>query len=33
MALEAQIIPQVPIESHDKHVDIIITEKRVIYKI
>jgi 5-formyltetrahydrofolate cyclo-ligase len=33
LALEAQIIPQVPIESHDKHVDIIITEKRVIYKI
>lgn len=33
LALEAQIIPQVPIESHDKHVDIIITEDRVIYKI
>jgi 5-formyltetrahydrofolate cyclo-ligase len=33
LALEAQIIPQVPIESHDKHVDIIITENRVIYKI
>ncbi len=33
LALEAQIIPQVPLESHDKHVDIIITEKRVIYKI
>jgi len=30
---EEQIIPQVPIESHDKHVDIIITEDRVIYKI
>jgi 5-formyltetrahydrofolate cyclo-ligase len=33
LAFEAQIIPQVPIESHDKHVDIIITENRVIYKI
>ena len=33
LALECQIIPQVPMESHDKHVDIIITEKRVIYKI
>ncbi len=33
LALESQIIQQVPMESHDKHVDIIITEKRVIYKI
>jgi 5-formyltetrahydrofolate cyclo-ligase len=33
LAFEAQIIPQVPIESHDKHVDIIVTENRVIYKI
>lgn len=33
LALEDQIVPQVPIESHDKHVDIIITEKRIIYKI
>jgi 5-formyltetrahydrofolate cyclo-ligase len=33
LALEEQIIPQVPIESHDKHVDIIITDKRIIYKI
>jgi len=33
LAFEVQIIPQVPIESHDKHVDIIITEDRVIYKI
>ncbi len=33
LALEVQIIPQVPIESRDKHVDIIITEDRVIYKI
>jgi 5-formyltetrahydrofolate cyclo-ligase len=33
LAFEEQIVPQVPIESHDKHVDIIITENRVIYKI
>ncbi len=33
LAFEDQIIPQVPMESHDKHVDIIITEKRIIYKI
>jgi 5-formyltetrahydrofolate cyclo-ligase len=33
LAFESQILPQVPIESHDKHVDIIISEKRVIYKI
>jgi 5-formyltetrahydrofolate cyclo-ligase len=33
LAFEDQIVPQVPIESHDKHVDIIITEERVIYKI
>jgi len=30
---EGQLVPQVPMESHDKHVDIIITERRVIYKI
>ncbi len=33
LAFEDQIVPLVPIESHDKHVDIIITEDRVIYKI
>ncbi|MBC8459398.1 MAG: 5-formyltetrahydrofolate cyclo-ligase [Deltaproteobacteria bacterium] len=33
LAMEDQIVSQVPIESHDKHVDIIITEKRIIYKI
>jgi 5-formyltetrahydrofolate cyclo-ligase len=33
LALECQIIQQVPVESHDKHVDIIITEERIIYKI
>jgi 5-formyltetrahydrofolate cyclo-ligase len=33
LSFESQIIQQVPAESHDKHVDIIITEKRTIYKI
>jgi len=33
LAFEEQIISQVPTESHDKHVDIIITDKRIIYKI
>ncbi len=33
LAFEEQIIQQVPLESHDKHVDIIITDKRIIYKI
>lgn len=33
LAYESQIIQHVPMESHDKHVDIIITENRIIYKI
>lgn len=33
LALDEQIIQQVPMESHDKHVDIIITDERIIYKI
>lgn len=33
LTYESQIVRQVPIESHDRHVDIIITEKRIIYKI
>ena len=33
LAVEDQIFQQVPMESHDKYVDIIITDKRVIYKI
>lgn len=33
LSLEAQMIPQVQMEFHDRHVDIIITENRVIYKI
>ena len=33
LVLEDQVVPQIPAESHDKHVDIIITDKRTIYKI
>jgi 5-formyltetrahydrofolate cyclo-ligase len=33
LAFECQIYPQVPTESHDRYVDIIITEDRIIYKI
>ena len=33
IAFEDQIVPVVPMESHDKYVDIIITENRIIYKI
>lgn len=33
LTLEEQIVPQIPAESHDKPVDIIITDKRIIYKI
>jgi 5-formyltetrahydrofolate cyclo-ligase len=33
LVFEGQLVPQVPMESHDKHVDIIITENRIIYKI
>ena len=33
LAFECQIMAQIPMTSHDKHVDIIITEDRVIYKI
>ena len=33
LAFENQIVPLVPMESHDKYVDIIITDKRIIYKI
>ena len=33
LSLEDQIVPLVPMESHDRYVDIIISEKRVIYKI
>ncbi len=33
LAYESQIVQNVPMESHDKYVDIIITENRIIYKI
>lgn len=33
LAFECQIVQQVPMASHDRHVDIIITEERIIYKI
>jgi len=33
LTFENQIIPQVQMESHDRYVDIIITEERIIYKI
>jgi 5-formyltetrahydrofolate cyclo-ligase len=33
VSLEEQVVPLVPMESHDKYVDIIITDNRVIYKI
>ncbi len=33
LAFENQITQPIQMESHDKHVDIIITEKRIIYKI
>jgi 5-formyltetrahydrofolate cyclo-ligase len=33
LAFECQIVPQIPMEPHDRHIDIIVTEKRIIYKI
>jgi len=33
LAFECQIVPQIPMEPHDRYIDIIITEKRIIYKI
>ena len=33
IALECQLVLQIPMEAHDRFVDIIITENRVIYKI
>jgi 5-formyltetrahydrofolate cyclo-ligase len=33
LTLEEQVVAQIPAESHDKPVDIIITDKRTIYKI
>lgn len=33
LGMEEQVFSQVPMESHDKYVDIIITDERTIYKI
>lgn len=33
LIFEDQIISMVPMESHDKHVDIVVTNERIIYKI
>jgi len=33
LAYESQIVQHIPMEVHDKYVDIIITEERIIYKI
>ena len=33
LAFECQVVPQIPMESHDRYTDIIITEKRIVYKI
>ena len=33
LAFECQIVPQIPMEAHDRYTDIIITEKRIVYKI
>lgn len=33
LVFEDQLIPMVPMENHDKHVDIVVTDERIIYKI
>jgi len=33
LSFESQIVLQIPMEPHDRYTDIIITEKRIIYKI
>ena len=33
LAFECQIVPQIPMEPHDRYIDIIITEERIVYKI
>jgi len=33
LSFECQIVPQIPMEPHDRYTDIIITEERIIYKI
>jgi len=33
LVFEDQIVPMVPMENHDKYVDIVVTDERIIYKI
>jgi 5-formyltetrahydrofolate cyclo-ligase len=33
VGFESKILPHVPMESHDRHVDIVVTEERTIFKI
>ncbi|MBW2020163.1 MAG: 5-formyltetrahydrofolate cyclo-ligase [Deltaproteobacteria bacterium] len=33
LAFECQIVPQIPMEPHDRYIDILITEERIVYKI
>lgn len=33
LAFDQQVLTQVPMESHDKYIDIIVTDRRIIYKI
>lgn len=33
LIFEDHVLPQIPMESHDKYVDIVITDQRIIYKI
>jgi 5-formyltetrahydrofolate cyclo-ligase len=33
IAFEEQIVPQIPMDSRNKNVDIIVTDERIIYKI
>lgn len=33
IAYEEQVVPQIPMTSRNKHIDIVITDKRIIYKI
>lgn len=33
LTFECQIVSQIPMEPHDRYIDILITEKRIVYKI
>lgn len=33
LAFEEQLLQQIPMEHHDKHIDILVTDRRIIYKI